>query len=299
MTDPSFEEVVPSASSMDVASRKRSSSDMKAQMPDPRLIDEQVYCTTVLHLPPGQTEDEVDERIHQEAQALGLLPPQVAADTQGMASSLSATTISSESNKQGSVLSQSTAPTSCSSSEHRPMTQSSIRSGHSGQTSQTQSFISDTQRKRSSGFRNGLRNRMAGFKRRKSPTSLSSIPSDIIRSVESDDKASITSGMKSPTSVKSGKSSSWSSPISAAKSSYESAPPIDQEAVSRSMECPAILDLQKLQAAEKTRFLDFEKYLLAELRAQRDALKDDKRRGQSETVESRQSKVSFLVMPTP
>jgi hypothetical protein len=275
-------------------SRKRSHSDMKPPMPPFRLIDERVYRTTVLHLPPSLTEDDLDDQLLHESHSLGIIPPQVSADIEGMTSSLSATTIGSESNNQGSLLSQSTAPTSCSSSEHRPMTRSSIRSGNSGPASQAPSMIPETQRKRSSGFRTGLRNKMAGFKRRRSPTSptLDSITSNVIHSPESE-KVSVKSGMKCPGSVKSSKSS-WSSPVSVAKSSYESAPSVDQEALRRSMECSELLNLQILQMAERSRFLNFEQYLLDELRTRRDSIKDEKIRGHRNVLDERQTKVSHL-----
>ena len=261
-------------------------------MPQFKLIDEQVYRTNVLQLSSPLTEDELDEHLQQEAHNLGLLPPRVSAEIEGMTSSLSATTLSNYSNKQASLLSQSTAPTSCSSSEHRPMTQSSIKSGNSGQTSQTPSTMSETQRKRSSGFRNGLRNKMAGLKRKKSPESLtlSSIVDDSIYSPGSDN-VSLKSGMKSPGSAKSSKSS-WSSPVSAAKSSYESAPPVDQEALKRSMDCSEMLNLQNLQTEEGVRFLDFEKYLVEELRTRRESIKEERRQGHRDVLDERQAKVS-------
>ena len=277
---------------MDSLSREKSPPDVKAQMPHFKLIDEQVYCSTVLQLPHTLTEDELDEQLQQEAHRLGLLPPQVSADIQGMTSSLSATTLGSESNKQASLLSQSTAATSCSSSEHRPKKQTSIKSGESGQISQSPSIMSETERRRSSGFRFGLRNKMAGLKRKKTPPTsptLSVIKSDGIHSPESD-KISIKSGMRSPISTKSSKSS-WSSPVSAGKTSYDSAPPIDHEALKRSMDCPEMMNLQKLQTEEGARLLDFERCLMTELRTRRDFIREEKSRGHRAVLNEKQAKV--------
>jgi hypothetical protein len=278
---------------MDSLSRKRSYSDMKSPLPYSKLIDEHVYCTTVLHLAPSLTEDDLDEQAQLESRTLGLPPPQVSNNIEVVISSLSATTISSGSIKQDSLLSQSTAPTSCSSSEYRPMTQSSIWSGNSGQISQKPSTMSETQTKSSLGFRNGFRNKMAGLKRKKSPTSMS-IASTIVVSPEND-KVSLKSGMQSPGSAKSSKSS-WSHPVSLAKSSYESAAPIDAEAMRRSTDCLEMISLKKLQMEERSRFLEFERCLLAELRTRRDSTKEEKCRGHSIISDEKQSKVSLRVL---
>jgi hypothetical protein len=132
---------------------------------------------------------------------------------------------------------------------------------------------------------------MAGLKKRKLPTSptLNSIKSDSITLADSD-KASIKSGMKSPRSAKSSKSS-WSSPVSAAKSSYESAPSVDQEALKRSLECTELLDLLEVHGEERARFLEFEQCLLTGLRAQREAAKQDKARGHQDVLDDQQGKV--------
>lgn len=266
--------------------------DMKPQVIPLKLIDEEVYRTTVLHLPLDQSEEGLDEQLHQESHALGISPPQVNVQDEGINSSLSGTTINSDSTKQPSLLSPSTAPTSCSSSEHRPITQSSMPFTNPPPTSQAPSIMLEPQRKRSSAFRAGLRNRMAGLKRRKSPITPTrdNITSNVMLSPESE-KASVNSGMKSPGSIKSSKSS-WSSPVSAAKSSYESAPSVDHEAFRQSTECPELRSLQILQMAERSRFLDFEQHLLNELNTRRNLIKDQKMRGHRDILDEQQMKVS-------
>lgn len=284
---------------MALLSRERSHPGIKAQALHSKLIDEQVYCTTVLQLSHPQTEDGLDEKLQQEAHSLGLLPPRLSPDIEGMTSSLSATTLGSDSNKQASLLSQSTAPTSCSSSEHRPVTQASIRSVAAGQTSESPTTMSETQRKRSSGFRSSFRNKMAGLKRKKSPSSptLRSIRTDSIYSPDGD-KLSIKSGMKSPGSAKSSKSS-WSSPASAVKFSYESAPPINQEAHKPTTESPEMLGLVDSQSEEKGRFLDFETSMVAELRAQRDTIKHEMSQAQRNVLDEKQAKVGSSLSGRP
>ncbi len=272
---------------------------MKTQTPHPKLIDEQVYRTTVLQLSYPQTEDEIDEQLQQEAHNLGLFAPQLSADVEGMTSSLSATTLGSDSNKQASLLSQSTAPTSCSSSENRAKTQAPSKSVTSGQAAHSPSTMTETQKKRSSGFRSGLRNKMAGLKRKKSPSTptLRSIRTDSMYSPEGD-RLSIKSGMKSPASAKSSKSS-WSSPASVAKSSYESAPPIDQEAHKRSIESPEMLNLLKSQSEEKHRFSHYEQSIVAELQTQRDVIKGGRSQGHRDVLDERQAQVSSLPSSRP
>ena len=290
---------VPSASVMELLSRERSYQGMKAQPLHSKLIDEQVYCAFVLQLSHPQTEDGLDEKLQQEAHSLGLLPPQLSADIEGMTSSLSATTLASDSNNQASLLSQSTAPTSCSSSEHRPMTQPSTRSVAAGQTSEPPRTLSETQRRRSSGFRSSFRNRMAGFKRKKSPSSptLRSIRTNSISSPDRD-KLSIKSGMKSPGSAKSSKSS-WSSPASAVKSSDDSVPPINQEAHTPTTERPELQSLLDSQSEEKGRFLDFQSSTVAELRVQCDAIKHEMSQAQRNLLDEKQAKVGFSLLGRP
>ena len=104
------------------------------------------------------------------------------------------------------------------------------------------------------------------------------------------DKVSVKSGMRSPGSAKSSKSS-WSIPASAAKSSYESAPPSDPEANKRTMESLEMLDLLKSQTEEKQRFSGFEKSMVAKLRTQCETIKQEKSRAQRNMLEERQAKV--------
>jgi hypothetical protein len=277
------------------------SPDMKTSSlpppPPPTLIDEHTYCTTVLLLTGSKTEGDLDFQLQQELQALDLLPPQVSADIEGMTSSLSATTFSSDSHKQGSasLLSQSTAPTSCASSERRPPTQSSIRSGISGPGSSLHPVpaVPESQPKKMSGFRSGFRSKMAGLKRRKSPTPIDNVHASISVHSRDSDKNSIKSELKSPASFKSSKSS-WSNPASAAKSSYDGVPPDQAEALNRSMQSPELKEIQRLQTEEKDRFIDFEGVLLADTRSRRDAAKDAKAREHQEILEEKQRKVSLV-----
>jgi hypothetical protein len=254
-----------------VASRKRSLADMAYSRAPSKIIDDETYRTIVLHLPPPLTEEEVDAQLVQEAQDLGLMLLQVPTDIDGVASSLSATTIASDQNHQTSILSESTAPTSCSSSERRPVTQSSQFSDKSPIQSTAPSIISENDSRRGStgsGFRKGFR-RMTGFRKRKSiildTSAVNSVHSQIDR--PSGNRYSIQSEVRSPASVKSSKSS-WSAPPSATKQSFEHAMPVDPEALQRTMESKELLALRSKQVEERDRFLQYQRAALAQLRSQ-------------------------------
>ena len=261
-------------------------------------FDEACYRTHVLHLPPHTTEDDLDEQLQREAQSLGLSLAVQQLEMEIMVSSLSATTLETESNKQSSILSQSTAPTSCSSSEHRPTTRSSVISKGTPPAPSLPSTMSDIDKRRSSSFRNGIR-KMAGFKKRRSMVASSSAPSGLvgdIRRIDENDNVSVTSDMKSPASVKSvGSKSSWSMPPSIAKTSFEPTTRIaDPDALSRSNDCKEMLQVRQLQLDEKHRFLGFQKTLIDELRAQCDRLKASMSEKHQNAVHEQQAKVSML-----
>lgn len=242
-----------------------------------KTFNEGAYRTIVLQLPSNVSEDDLDQNVAAEAQDLELvlLPPSAALD--GPASSFSATTIGSEPNNQSSVLSQSTGPTSCASSFHRPPTQSSAT--YQSQLSPTQSITpsmnSENEKRKGLGFRNGIR-RMTGFKKRRSvvstPSALESVESNTL-ALNNGDRMSIQSGLKSPASVKSSKSS-WSNPPSATRTYYEDPLPLeDKDAIKRTRECKELVNLHAQQMEERSRFTDFQKRSIAQLRLQHQAEK--------------------------
>ena len=260
-----------------MASKKRSLSDMQKSRLPSKLIDEEAYSTTVLRLPSNVTEDGLDQSLSNIAQELGLATPRPPSLLNGLASSLSATTIGSEHNNQGSVLSQSTGPTSCSSSERRPVTQSSA--SHLSQKSPTQSITpsttSDNEKRRGLGFRNGIR-RMTGFKKRRSvvstPSALMSIAGNSM-AARTSDRMSMQSGLKSPASIKSNQNT-WSSPPSAANLHHEETSlPEDKDAIQPARECKELLDLQKQHLDERLRFLEFHKSSVAHLKVQHNSMR--------------------------
>ncbi|KAI1628772.1 hypothetical protein EDD37DRAFT_644558 [Exophiala viscosa] len=242
-----------------------------------QLIDQDSYNATVLRLTATTSEDDLDDRIALEAQSLDLLPVHVTPDIDSLTSSLSTTTVTSESINHSSVQSQSTAPTSCASSEHRPVTRSSYPSERSPTHSESPSSRSQPDKKRNSPLKRGFR-KMTGFRKRRSgsvaltsPT-LSSISSDA--DTNRGEEAPVD--MRGPLSIKSSKSS-WSQPLSATKSDYDSSAPVDQEAVERSMESKDLLNLRMSQLQEKARFLEFQASLISQLAARKEQKKSQKR----------------------
>jgi hypothetical protein len=262
-----------------------------------KAFDEGAYHTIVLQLPASVSEDELDQNLATEAQDLGLAPSTLSAALDGLASSLSATTIGSDPNNQSSVLSQSTGPTSCASSYHRPATQSPVtyNSELSPTQSITPSMISENEKRKGLGFRNGIR-RMTGFKKRRSvastPSALESVDSNIL-ALNYGDRMSIQSGLKSPASIKSSKSS-WSNPPSATRIHYEDPlPPEDKDAIKRTRECKELVNLHTRQVEERSRFADFQKRSIAQLRLQHKAEKQHLIDVQRQQVMDALDKASF------
>lgn len=266
--------------------------DEHAWKSPPNLVDVEFYNSTVLQLPPGTTEDDLDDRVALEAQSLGLLPVRTPSDADGITSSPSTVTIRSNSINQGSIQSYSTAPTSCASSDYHHAIQSSPILEQAPTNSETPPTPSNIAKKPGSPFRRGFR-KMTGFRKRRSAaltsSTLSSISSDASTNASGD--LSIKSDLKSPVSLKSSKSS-WSQPMSAAKSSYEHQRLVDPEAIKRSLECKEMLDLQMTQLDEKGRFLRYQASLISEIRAQCNEIKARKRTDWDRVIAEQFDKVS-------
>jgi hypothetical protein len=266
-----------------------------------KAFDEQAYRATVLQLPAGVSEDDLDQNLNTEAQDLGLVPPPPSAAIDCLASSLSATTISSDLNNQSSVLSQSTGPTSCASSYHRPATQPPMtyKSQMSPTQSITPSMISENEKRKGLGFRDGIR-RMTGFKRRRSvassPSALESTNSNTLV-LYNGDRMSIQSGLKSPASIKSSKSS-WSNSPSTTRTHYEDPlPPEDKDAIKRTRECKELVSLHNRQVEERIRFAEFHKRAIAHLRLLHQAEKQQQIDLQRQLVAEALDKVGTHVQP--
>lgn len=261
--------------------------------PPLNLVDVDFYNAAVLQLPPSTTEDDLDDCVALEARSLGLLPVRPTLDVDGITSSTSTVTIRSNSLNQGSIQSYSTAPTSCASSDYRKAVHPSPTSEQTLTDSDSLSQPSDNAKKPGSPFRRGFR-KMTGFRKRRSAgltssSTLSSISSEAGTNASGD--LSIKSDLKSPLSLKSSKSS-WSQPMSGAKSSYEHQQVPDPEAMKRSMECKEMLNLQMAQLDQKARFLRYQVGLISDLREQCDRAKASRRTDWDRLIAEQFDKVS-------
>lgn len=255
-----------------------------------------LYNITVLQLPGHLSEDDLDDRIAVDAQGLGLLPFRPIFDLDDITSSVSTITIASDSLNQGprSIQSQSTPPTSCASSEHRPAPQFPHLSEKSHPGSLTTSHLSDAEKRRRSPFARGFR-RMAGFRKRRftghSSSTLTSISSDVGTQVN--EEPSVKSNPKHSPSDQS-TAGSWSqlSPPPA-RPGHAGTVPQDHEALHRSMECKEMLNLRMEQLEEKARYLEYQVFLLAQLHSRRDSAKDRRRIDQDRVIAEHIEKVCY------
>lgn len=255
-----------------------------------KWIDEDLYRTSILDLPSAATESEAEESLQRDAKDLGIIPTLSPPDIDGITSSLSATTISSETN-QSSIISQSTAPTSCASSERRPSTSLSNRSSRVSAIHESPTIMTEMERKRHSGIKIGLR-KMTGFRKKKlngfSTPSLISISSQMTNGTTAEEAP------RSPTreveSIKSG-SSYGSGDLPVQKSTYEQQPLIDEEALVRTMECKEMMRIRAQQLEEKRRFLEYQTNLISQLMTQRDQMREEKQKWYRKLIVEQEEKV--------
>ncbi|EXJ92559.1 hypothetical protein A1O3_01111 [Capronia epimyces CBS 606.96] len=254
------------------------------------LLDETSYKTAVLQLQSPACEDDLDNRVALEARNLGLLPFPVISDIEGLTSSISTATIASNYVNQSSTQAHSTATTSCASSEHRPAVQHPHLSERSLTGSDSSSFPLEAERKKKSPLRRGIR-KMTGFRRKRSAAVGSPTLTSISSDADSNNTEDTSPEVKSPSSIKSSKSS-WSQPLSTTKFSYEQATSVEADASKRSAECKEMLDLRMAQLDERARFLQFQAAVIAQLGAQRQKLKAEKRQGHERRLVEQCAKVS-------
>lgn len=258
-----------------------------------KWIDEDLYRRSILHLHPAATESEADEFLQRDARDLGILPAQSSPDVNGITSSLSATTISSETN-QSSVVSQSTAPTSCASSERRPSTSLSNRSSRVGATHEASTIMTEMERKRHSGIRIGLR-KMTGFRRKKlnglSTPSLISISSQVTNGTTAEE--SPQSPTREAESIRSG-NSCFSAELPTQKPTFEAQPLIDEEALARTMDSKEMMRVRAQQLEEKRRFLEYQTTLISQLMEHRNKMREEKEKWYRKLISEQEEKVRQL-----
>ena len=283
-----------------MASRKRSHDDMRHSRLPSKGIDQAAYRAYVLQLLADATEDELDHNLNDQAHELGIVFPHTPAGVDGLASSFSASTLSSDPINHVSRLSQSTAPTSCSSSFHRPATQPSMSQVpvKLPTASNTPETIYENEKKRGFGFRDGIR-RMTGFRKRRSIVVTPELGSINGRTpnVQNADRMSIRSGLKSPASTKSNKSS-WSVPQVAPRVHYEEPPQEDQEAATRTRDCQEFKNICMRQVEERYRFLDFQRGTTTHARLEHQAAKQRMLEAQEQALRDAMIRVTSVLSIT-
>lgn len=250
--------------------------------PPSRWIDEEIYRTRVLSLRPAHTESEADETLDRDARDLGLLPLATSAAVGIITASLSATTLDSD-NHQGSILSQSTAPTSCASSERRPSTSLSRRSSRFNGNIEIPIMTTELERKRHSGFKSGLR-KMTGFRRKR--LSGSSTPSIVsIKGQTSGTTLNEVTRSSPKGSLPMNFGDSFSShDIPNLEGHFRPEPLVDNESLQRSLQCEQLLRLRTQQLEEKRRFLEYQTGLIRKLFDERDRQRTMKMEAHSKRV---------------
>ena len=301
MAEESDDKGTPTPPAMGPASAQHSF--LHVNMPSPTIeavdfvespFDEQTYRIQVRCIPASQSDYEVEEELHQQALKEGIELPRSFDEVEAITSSMSGTTILSENtNMQGSIMSQSTAPTSCSSSERRPVTSTSPPRSDVLIDSQPKA-TSDAQKKRNSIFRSRVR-RIVGKKKRGSIDAELGSESNNVSDIQSPtliESRPDSASPRSPASVRSFKSA-WSNQVIVPKISYESEQ--DSTALKRSLENREISDLQKAQQAERNRFSDYRDQLLEQLRQERDDAKGKRKIVHDATIAEKRRMVSFPV----
>lgn len=273
-----------------IAARKRSHSAMSATKTPLKWINEDVYRTTVLLMATPESEIEVDKTLETSARELGLShePNVPAVDT--ISSSLSATTIASDT-QQGSIMSRSTAPTSCDSSERRPSTSMSNKSSRAETGREVPLFVPKADVKKQSGFKSGLR-KMKGFRKKRlsglnTPSTISiqsSMTSNTMHDSQSDH-------LRRPASIKSGRDSYAHPDMSAQKPSLDQLALVNEEALQRSLECEQIVLMRTRQLEEKRRFLEYQTKLVQNILEEREKRKADLRRKHEDRLHEQEEKV--------
>lgn len=246
--------------------------DIMGDLYPTKWIDEDSYQRNVLSIWPPTTEEEADEALHCDAHDLGIvLPVQKQSDIGTITSSFSLATISSD-NPTESLLSNSTAPTSCGSSVRRPSTSLSQKSSKAVPQFDMPVILTEMERKRQSGFKSGLR-KMAGFRKRKILNSTASITSmrSHMTNTTTNDSISI-SPQDDQTKIEE------KTPIQPqAQSRLSISSHVMDESLQKSSESESLAAIRSQQLEEKTRFLDFQAQLIQKLIDECNELKAQRR----------------------
>jgi hypothetical protein len=262
------------------------------------MIDEEAYRTAVLRPQCDITEDEQDHSLELEARVLGLQPQPLSADH--LTASISATTVASDSQNPSSAISQSTAPTSCSSSERRHTYQppASEKQPISPSRSVTPSLYSYTGKK-ASVLRNGFR-KIARFRKRRSAIStLVTTPTSREGAVENTvvaETESIKPSLEGSLSAASQESSLSTStpPVPNTNAGDDCADHNDDGR--RIVQCVELHKMQARQRDERGRFLEYQRKCLDGMRVEHERVKKQRIQAQAALVKEAKSKACKIMV---
>lgn len=250
--------------------------------PPTSIFDDTQYKWEVRRIPTPHSEADWDDQLYRAALNAGIeLPhkmhaPDVDTETPINSSMSGVTIVSDNTNMQSSIMTRSTAPTSCSSSERRPETRNSVHSGNWAPIVQAQPF-SPSSSKRNSVFRARMR-KMVGL-RKKEQLSDDSLDSSAEASkttspVYNEDPLSTgpRDAKKAP-SIHSRKSN-WSNAV-LPRASDEAEH--DAASLQRGLDCMEMMDRQKEQLEERDRFIAYRKAAVEQLARERQQAKSERK----------------------
>lgn len=250
-----------------------------AHAPPVSFFDEIQYKWEVRRIPTPHSEADWDDQLHRAALDEGIeLPNKMdEIEVEAINSSMSGVTmVSDQTNLQSSIMTQSTAPTSCSSSERRPDTRSSVHSGTIAPVVQAQPF-SRTPSKKNSVFRARMRKIVGlGKKEQTNGGSRDSLEeaSNTTSPIYSEDQLPVEHGeVKSAPSIRSQKST-WSNAM-IPRPSHEDR--VDAVALTEGVDYTEMVDCQNKQLEERERFITYRKAAMEQLARERHNAKDEKK----------------------
>jgi hypothetical protein len=251
------------------------------QTPPQSAFDDIRYRWEVRNIPLHTSESDLENELRQLALKDGIdLPtrqqePKVENESKAIHSSMSGVTVTSDAtNMQSSIATQSTAPTSCSSSERRPPTRNSTFSNKISTTEPPQTY-SPNSSKRNSAFRARMRKMVRLGKKdhtsgewRGSLSDIETVISPAYSEVQVDaDEIDRTPSVHS-------NHSDWSN-LPAPKPAVQPEE-VDAEALKRSLECEVMTSRQKEQLEERERFISYRNAAMDELRRERSEAKNER-----------------------
>lgn len=254
----------------------------ESHTPPTSIFDDTQYKWEVRRIPTPHSEADWDDQLYRAALSAGIeLPnkmhaPDIETDVAINSSMSGVTIVSDNTNIQSSIMTRSTAPTSCSSSERRPETSNSVHSGTGAPIAQAQPF-SPNSSKRNSVFRAKMR-KMVGLRKKEQASDESRDSSAEVSKTTSPvyDEDPLSMGpedAKKAPSIRSQKSN-WSNVVLPRPSDDDEH---DAAALKRGLDCAEMMGRQKEQLEERERFIAYRKAAVQQLAHERQKVKSERK----------------------